>query len=481
MAPKLSGKELRLTSTPVLTRNRFLLAMLVMVMVEALSSFEHVMMIAAFPMLGREFGLTSAGWTMTAFLLVQGSTAAIGARLGDLYGHARMVPLLLALSMTGSLVSALSDGVGWLIFGRGLQGLSGAILPLAYAITRRIAPARELPFWIGAMTGGVTISSAAGFVLGGYIADLGDWRLLFWFAFGYGLVVLPLFLLVVPRWKGTPATGRTDWLGALLLPAGLAGILYAIGSAFSAGPFAPGTIVPGGAGIALLAWWWRNEWAHPEPLIQVRHLVQRPILIANMSFAVSGLGIMQFPIVMMQYLQQPVATGAGLGLSATTAGLLKLPSNVGSLFTAMLAGWLCGRIGGSRVIQLAGVLSAMAWLSAIYFRDSGYHLMVVAIAAAAGSTALLASVPNILLTHSAPDRAGEATGLSMVVLRLFSAVGAQLIALMMALTAQPFGGHNYPTEGGYIAIFTTVAASGLVIALLGTLLTRAAGPAPRPA
>lgn len=460
-------------STVSLSRKHFLLVMAVLVLVEVLSSFEHVMMIAAFPLIGEEFGLSAAGWTMTVFLLVQGSTAAIGARLGDIWGHARMVPILLALSVSGSLLSALSHGVELLIVGRGLQGLSGAILPLAYAIAKQTAPREELPFWIGTLTGGVTISAAAGFVLGGYIADLGDWRLIFWFTFFYGLIVIGLFLMFVPIFPGVSANKRIDWLGGTLLPAGIASTLYAMGSAFSSGAFEPLTIVTGLAGALLLAWWWRAEWSHPEPLIQVRLLARPPILVGNLSFAIAGLGIMQFPIVMMQYLQQPVESGTGLGLSATMAGLLKLPSNVSSLLAAMLAGWLCGRIGGHRVIQLGGLLCAAAWFSAIFIRDTGWQVMIVAVFAAGGATTLLAAIPNLVLKYSPADRAGEATGLAMVVMRLFSAAGAQVIALMMAISAtQSPNGRSYPTEAAYIGIFSAVAVSGVLIALIAASLNR---------
>ena len=77
-------------------------------------------------------------------------------------------------------------------------------------------------------------------------------------------------------------------------------------------------------GPILLAWWWRHEWHRADPLIQVRLFAQRPILIANGCFALAGLGVMHLPLVMMQFLQQPVETGTGLGISATVSGILKL-------------------------------------------------------------------------------------------------------------------------------------------------------------
>jgi MFS family permease len=443
------------------------------------------MMFAALPLISRDFGLSPAAWTITIFLLVQAGTAAIGARLGDIYGRARILAVLLVLSVMGSLVSAMGETVAMVIIGRGLQGLSGAILPLCYGIARQIAPEKEVPFWIGTLTGGVTIASAFGYILGGHFADLDNWRLIFWFAAGYGITILPLLLVAVPRLPGNPTNDRIDWLGGALLPPGIAALLYGITTAPKVGLSDPLTLCALLGGPAILAWWWLHELRRPDPLIQVRLLARRPVLIANICFALAGLGMMQLPLLMMQYLQQPVASGAGLGISATMAGVLKLPSNIGSLAAAMLAGWLCGRMGGRRVVQFGGILGAISWGSLVFFHDNQWQVMVLAVGAAASSTTLLAAIPNLILENTPPDRTSEATGLSSVMLRLFSAAGSQLIAFALAASAAPalMGITAYPSEAGYVTMFIWVAISGILIALFArsATSTHRLEPAPKPA
>ena len=468
-----------MTANPFeISRGRLLPAMFVLILIEALSSFEHVMMISALPLIASDFGLGPAAWTITIFLLVQSSTTAIGARLGDLYGRARLLAVLVVLSVMGSLVSALGETALLVTVGRAMQGLSGAILPLCYGIARQIAPPKDVPFWIGALTGGVTIASAFGYVLGGYLADLGNWRLIFWFAAGYGAILLPLLLLAVPRLPGTSTEDRIDWLGGVLLAPGIAALLYGLTMAPKTGLADPLTLVAILSGPALLIWWWMHEWRCPAPLIQVRLLARRPVLMANICFALAGLGAMQLPLLMIQYLQQPVESGTGLGISATMAGLLKLPSNVGSLAAAMFAGWLCGRVGGRRVVQFGGVLCAASWGSLIFVHANEWQIMVLAIGAAAGSTTLLVAVPNLVLEYTPPDRAGEATGISSVTLRLFSAAGSQLVAYVLAASAVvvPGGGTVYPSEVGYVGMFVWVTVSGLAIAVVANWASGIAQP-----
>ena len=59
-----------MTEATKLSRARFICAMITLILIEVLSSFEHVMMIAALPLISRDLGPTPAAWTITAFLLV---------------------------------------------------------------------------------------------------------------------------------------------------------------------------------------------------------------------------------------------------------------------------------------------------------------------------------------------------------------------------------------------------------------------------
>ena len=145
-----------------------------------------------------------------------------------MYGRKRVTLALLVICIAGSLLSAIGQSALLVIIGRGLQGFSGALLPLCYGMARQIAPPRQIPFWIGTLTGGITIASAFGYILGGYFADLGSWRLIFWFATAYGAILLPGALLVMPHFPGKLVRGRIDVLGGLLLAPGIAASLFGV-------------------------------------------------------------------------------------------------------------------------------------------------------------------------------------------------------------------------------------------------------------
>src|SRR3546814_18629490 len=61
-------------------------------------------------------------------------------------------------------------------------------------------------------------------------------------------------------------------------------------------------------------------------------------------------------------LQAPAWTVAGLGLSATLAGVAKLPSNLSSTFAGPLGGWLAGRGGGRTAPVVGGLITMAGWV-----------------------------------------------------------------------------------------------------------------------
>jgi MFS family permease len=141
-----------------------------------------------------------------------------------------------------------------LLVGRALQGIGAALVsPAALALVTSARPegparARALGWWTAAAAGG----GACGWLLGGVISGLLDWRWVF-------LVSVPLCLgaaLLAPRvlreWRD-PAPARLDLAGAVLVTGGLAALVLAFSLAESDGPLAGVTLAALAAAVGLLA------------------------------------------------------------------------------------------------------------------------------------------------------------------------------------------------------------------------------------
>lgn len=447
---------------------KFHLLMAVLLAVEILSSLEQSMVISALPAVMREFkGIGAAGWLVTIFLLAQAATAAVGGRLGDMFGRRRVLFVAIGLCAAGSLISAFGGSLEAIILGRALQGATGAILPLCYGITRETAPNNSAPVWIGILTGGYAFASAIGYILGGYLADIGSWRSVFYFTAGYALLLLPLLAFGAPVTRGA-GSKRIDVVGAVLFAPAVAAVLYGISQGGKLGWADPGTWGPTVAGLAGLAFWAWYEARHDDPLIDVRLLKQPKIALGNVVGVLSAMGMMHLPLVTLLLMQQPRLAGVGLGVSAAMAGVLKLPSNVSSLAAAPLSGWISGRNGSRLAILLGASLATMSWTSLLLFHDTLLQVVVGTIVCAFASTMLLAAIPNLLLEGAPLERSSEVTGMAAVFRAMGSGVGAQTITMLLATSrvTEPSTGADFPSNAAYQLAFGFVVATSLLIALL---------------
>lgn len=450
-----------------LSKRRFYGVIGTLIAVEILSSLESNMIYTALPTIMREFSDPHmTGWLLTGFLLVQAGAAAIGGRLGDIYGRRRMLIILIAICAVGSLISAVGQSLELIILGRALQGMSGAILPLCYGITHRAAPPGRAPFWIGVVTGAFSFSTVIGYLVAGHFSDTGAWRSIFWFTAIYAVLLPPLLLLLVPEFRTRLSGRRLDILGGLLFVPAVGSILYGLTLADKFGWTSAGALSFISGGVSLTAIWVWYEARHLDPLIDVRLLRRPKIALGNICGVFTFLGVVQLPMVMMMILQQPLATGVGLGVTATFAAVLKLPSNVAALFSASLAGWVAGRCGSRWAVCAGGLVGATGWMFLYAFHGSVLEIAIGSIIVASASGMLLAGLPNLLIEDAPADRTSEVTGLASVSRGIAGAVGAQTIVAILATSRVSAPGleATFPSEAAYRGAFLYIAATALVTA-----------------
>src|SRR4051812_17131953 len=285
----------------------------------------------ALPAIAADLGLSTAelGWMITGYTLVFGGCLIAAGRLADRAGRRRAFAAGLVLFAGASLACGLAPSATVLLGARALQGLGAALVsPAALALVTAARPdgparARALGWWTAAAAGG----GASGWVLGGLLSGLLDWRWIF-------LVNVPPCLLaaaLAPRrlheWRD-PEPKRLDVAGALLATTGLAAVVLALTLVETGG--ARGTALAAAlAGTVLLAALARVESRAPDPLLDRTML--RPI--ARPSAVAAVLPGAPSPAMLLCTLHAQRV----LGLDPAAAGLLFPPFNV-----AVIAGSLLG-------------------------------------------------------------------------------------------------------------------------------------------
>ncbi len=440
--------------------------------VEIAAVFETTMIYVAMPTLIREFGdPLTAGWLVTAHMLVGAGVAVLAGRLGDIYGRRRVMLVLLAAGLIGSILSAVTKVFAIVLIGRALQGLSAAVLPLTIGVIRENLPEGRVPVAVGLMTTAAGAGTASGLVLGGAIIDTLNWHWLFVASAVLLGLALAAVALVVPSREGTPPRQPIDWIEGLMPVPAIAAILLGISMSKTHGwaePAVGGLIV---AGIVVLALWARRSLAASEPFVDLRLLASRNVALANLAMVFFALGSMQSVFVMTTYAQNPVWTLAGLGLAATIAGLIKLPSNILSFFAGPLAGWLQQKAGLRVPIVSGSILMALGWVWALGLPGSTVEVILLLCVISFGTTIVNAAVPNVIVASVPQERTSEAIGTMAVVRGMFSGIGAQIIALLLATgTLAEKGGAQLPSAEGFRLAMGWVIIATVVVALSGLMI-----------
>jgi len=425
------------------TSSRGRLLLLALVLAEVVSATEATMIYGASRVLTRDFGdPVAVGWAITAFLLVAAGSAAIGARLGDLYGRRRLLLISLALAGLGSVLSAMSSGAGGVIAGRAIQGMAGAVLPLCFGLVRQHLPAQRVPFGVGVVAAAAFVSGGLGFVAGGLIVDHLHWSWIFVVGAGTVLVAWPAVRAFVPADAAASRREPVDWLGVLLLLPALTAVLLAPtqAKAWGWGDLRVWALL--GGGLVLLAWWVRHELRVSTPLIDVRLLGRRQLALANLGMALLALGPMQSGLVLSTLLQQPTWTGAGLGLSATVSGLIQAPPMVLAVLIGPACGALAIRRGARAPALLACGLLLLGWTGLLLAHAALPWVAGMALVKGIGLAAVFAAAPMLIVEASPAERTSETTGVSSVLRHVFNAIGSQVVALALASSTVSDAAHG---------------------------------------
>ena len=457
--------------TQPFSEGRLRIILAVLALTEINSAFEVGMVYGVIGSLVREFGASSAGWIVSSFLLTGAISAALGSRLGDIFGRRRVVMIMLVLAAVGSVINALSTNLTGLIIGRSIQGVAAALLPLCIGLTREYFPAAQVPKAIGWLAAIASFSAMLGIMFGGFMADQVGWRSTFWIAAGHAMVSLALVALVLPRSRAFGLKGRFDWLGGILFAPAVAALLLSVEFLKKGGPGDPTFLALLAAGTVLLVVWVRIELRHPDPMLDVRALGSRQLGLTMLLMGLFGIGTSQLMLILLLIAQQPVWTGIGLGLTATVAAWLKIPSGLIGLFGSPWSGHLAARSGARAAAVVGSVVILLGWLTFATFHDSVIQLVLCSALCTLGGSIVYAAIPNLVVEVAPPERTAELNGMSHVFRTVGTAIGTQMVTLLLATSVAiaPDGSvSKSPTPEAFMLAFGAVVAAtaiGVIVAL----------------
>ena len=296
----------------------------------------------AFQTIREQFGgnLNDSQWVISIYVLTLGISTPLSGFLADRFGAKKIYLGGLALFAGGSLLCGISNSLNLLIISRAIQGVGGGIaMPLGTALLLQAFPPREQGMALGIFGIAALVAPAVGPILGGYLVDQNQWRVIFFINPPIGLigVVMGIFLLRESSRAERPAF---DAGGVITEVIGFGSILYAASIAADRGWTSPETLTWFGIGaVGLVLFGLIELFRAKTPLMDLRLFRNRTFLNASLLGYVSTIALFGAEFLLPVYLQ------ALRGRSALQTGLILLPMALAGGIFVTLSGRLYDKVG----------------------------------------------------------------------------------------------------------------------------------------
>jgi len=305
---------------------------------------------------GSESGYT---WVVTATLLATTVSTPIWGKLSDLFSKKLLIQLALVIFTVASAVAGLSHNMSTLIAMRAVQGLgAGGLSALVQVIMAAMISPRERGRYSGYLGAVFALGTVTGPLIGGALTEHLSWHWCFYVGIPFAVAAI----LVLQKTLHLPvikhAHVKIDYLGALLLTAGVSALLVWVslaGQQFAWGSWQTAALV--GGGVVLLALMVLVESRASEPIIPLRFFRNRTVVLAALASLFVGLAMFGGTVFLAQYFQ--LARGA----SPTESGIRTLPLILGLFLSSTIAGQFISRTGKWKGWLIAGGFLLTAGLS----------------------------------------------------------------------------------------------------------------------
>ncbi|WP_104182160.1 MFS transporter [Arthrobacter sp. B0490] len=418
--------------------------------------------------IAEESQLTSAqvGWVFNALMIGIVVSVSLSARMGDVFGHRRVLIALTILAMIGAALAATSSGFVTLVVGRLLMGMAVTI-PLSWGLLRPQASSQLIRRVALAVSLVMAVCSPAAMVVGGFIVQLGlPWQTVFWVTFALFGILLVLALIVPESPVDNGADIRFDWFGSLGLGVWVTALLLAVSEGPSLGwtsPLVVGSVLVGA--VVLVAWIIQQR-RTSEPVVSFRNMDVRQALVGYSGIllpAIVGQGIF---IALPALLQTPTGSGFGLGLTTLESTYVLLAIIPGSVVGYFWTGWGITHLGPRIFLLVSGIGGIGAFLGFTFARDEVWQLTLWVFVYALTIMCVLTTGYTLIAAAGRQDNMAVTIGLQYIVQFAGSAVPVAIVVNLLAP-----GPDGFIPETAFTVIYI---ASAVAIALFVILWSIAA-------
>ncbi|PFH49132.1 hypothetical protein AMATHDRAFT_148324 [Amanita thiersii Skay4041] len=197
------------------------------------SAIEFVSVSTALPDITHELHGYQFVWVGSAYILAATAFLPLSGDLSQVFGRRPIMLASLFFFILGSILCGAATSMNFLITGRAVQGLGGGgIIALTEIIVSDMVALRERGTYRGIILVAWAVASFIAPIIGGSLAEKGEWRWLFYlniFTSGLAAVLVIYFLrLKTPEGTIRERLKRIDWLGNALVIASTTSCVIAL-------------------------------------------------------------------------------------------------------------------------------------------------------------------------------------------------------------------------------------------------------------
>lgn len=392
---------------------------------------------------------TTYTWVVIATLLAMTVTTPLWGKLADLLSRKVLIQIALLVFVAGSVLAGMSESAELMIACRVLQGVgTGGLTALTQVILSDIVSPRERGRYMGYLGAVMAVGTVSGPLIGGILTDSVGWRWNFYVCVPLALVAF----VVLQRTLKLPVVRRKvsiDYLGAILLSAGVSGLLIWVtlaGKQFEWWSITTALLL--GSSLVSLVLAVVAERRAPEPILPLWLFGNRTFVLAIIASAAVGVAMFSTSVYLSQYMQ------LARGQSPTETGLLTIPMAVGVLVSGTVVGRIITRTGRwKRWMVLGSVLliGGIGMMGTIDYQTNyvaiGVYLLATGLGVGMVMQNLVLAVQNTIpVTEIGAASAGVAFFRSLGGSIGVSALGALLGSRVSALSNAGFRELGVPVE-----------------------------------
>ncbi len=377
--------------------------------------------------------ITSTQWVLNIYALFFAMTMVAGGRLGDMYGHRKMMIIGLSIFLFASVLCFVSPGLDYLIGARALQGIgAGCVWPctLAFGATK-VSKEEHRALVMGLILAGVTTGNVFGPMISGAVVNLGDWRLFFLANVVFSSISMTTAILLMERETEHKKGEHIDFAGMGILSFAVLLLLYGLDVGADWGWTSLPLLLLFFVSAVFFFLFPKVEKRVKEPLLMPQLMQNREFLITlglNMfNVSAAFVGLLYFPQYMQKVLGWSVFQSA-LGLAPLTV-LLAVGSIVsGTLYNdfgpkrLLFWGYICATVGAASVVIMPS--------------GTGYFQILPGMALIGlGATLTVGPSGTAAVCAVKPERAGLVGGLSFMTHLVYGAIAVACATAVMYVTS----------------------------------------------